>query len=522
KAVWGGDLTQRPDTLYLSGDIWVEAGDTLELRPGTVVRVAPDHEAAGPDPNRVEFTVRGTLRAVGTAAQPIVFESFADTPPARDDWVGIVITSTSVGSELKNVVIRNAQVGVETFADIRVDSVRIEDCESGVINWADSEIRHSKFDNITDYAVLTQDGSMLLIADTVVASDLTGFAALPYASQSTIDLTIRDCIIDNCTVFGVHCTGVNASLTMRETTVSNAAFGVVTAVYASIESCLVKDCGTGLSHVLSDAQGNVRETTFEDNTTGVAVALGAGLKIEATEITGNTVGVYCQAANPVIKNSNVISLNDEGIKCDLSSDAVVESTTVSLNGVGIVVMNGSDPDVGHVSGGSSEGYNFIHHNTSYHIENLSVGVTVMAENNFWKSGLGPLASKFFGSVDYDPWLTQQPQLVSGGSDESAEPVPSAIEYPVRYELSYGYPNPFNPVVGMSYSVPAPGGHVQIVVYDVQGKVVARLVDGPKTPGLHRVTWEGRDTRGSPVASGVYFVKMSAVRHEQVRKIILVK
>jgi len=64
--------------------------------------------------------------------------------------------------------------------------------------------------------------------------------------------------------------------------------------------------------------------------------------------------------------------------------------------------------------------------------------------------------------------------------------------------------------------------VRIRVYDVAGRLVSTLVDGERPAGRHGVTWSGQSQRGGPVASGVYFVKMTARNFGATRKIVLLK
>ena len=92
-------------------------------------------------------------------------------------------------------------------------------------------------------------------------------------------------------------------------------------------------------------------------------------------------------------------------------------------------------------------------------------------------------------------------------------------------LSLGnYPNPFNPSTQITYTLPAAAAReaVQLAVYDVAGHRVRMLVDGLQEPGTHRVTWDGTDASGMPVASGVYFYRLQAGAHTQVRQMLLMK
>jgi hypothetical protein len=64
--------------------------------------------------------------------------------------------------------------------------------------------------------------------------------------------------------------------------------------------------------------------------------------------------------------------------------------------------------------------------------------------------------------------------------------------------------------------------VRLDVYDLRGAHVATLVDGVHAGGNGSVTWNGRDASGRPVASGVYFYRLSAGDTRLVRKMVLLK
>ena len=96
--------------------------------------------------------------------------------------------------------------------------------------------------------------------------------------------------------------------------------------------------------------------------------------------------------------------------------------------------------------------------------------------------------------------------------------------PTVFWLGPAVPNPFNPVTDIHYWVPSDQkpSHVTLIIHDSSGRVVRHLVNGEIPPGVHAATWDGRDDGGSPIASGVYFCRMSAAGFEKVRKITLLK
>jgi len=75
-----------------------------------------------------------------------------------------------------------------------------------------------------------------------------------------------------------------------------------------------------------------------------------------------------------------------------------------------------------------------------------------------------------------------------------------------------HPNPFNPSTHITYSLPREG-LVFLAVYNAQGREVARLLEGYKEAGYYSALWDGRDTAGSMVSTGVYFARLE-VRDSQ--------
>jgi hypothetical protein len=92
--------------------------------------------------------------------------------------------------------------------------------------------------------------------------------------------------------------------------------------------------------------------------------------------------------------------------------------------------------------------------------------------------------------------------------------------PASFALK-SYPNPFNARVNIAYSIPE-NESVDISIYDIRGNLVTRLVEADKSAGSHVVTWDGRNSFDNEVASGIYFVRLSAVTGEAVNRLVLVR
>ncbi len=89
-------------------------------------------------------------------------------------------------------------------------------------------------------------------------------------------------------------------------------------------------------------------------------------------------------------------------------------------------------------------------------------------------------------------------------------------------LGNNYPNPFNPVTTIDYSVAENNTRVKISVYNLKGQKVKTLVDSYLNKGIHSVTWNGEDDKGRSMPSGVYLYKIDARDYQSARKMILLK
>ncbi|HKW14683.1 MAG TPA: choice-of-anchor D domain-containing protein, partial [Candidatus Krumholzibacteria bacterium] len=107
------------------------------------------------------------------------------------------------------------------------------------------------------------------------------------------------------------------------------------------------------------------------------------------------------------------------------------------------------------------------------------------------------------------------------SVESTRDVTAAGDLPLHYALEANHPNPFNPATTIAYDL-AGAGRSRLVVYDVKGARIRALVDMNQRAGHYSVTWDGRDDRGAPVASGVYFYRLTSGPFNETRKMVLLK
>ncbi|MBP7309720.1 MAG: carboxypeptidase regulatory-like domain-containing protein, partial [Candidatus Cloacimonetes bacterium] len=88
-------------------------------------------------------------------------------------------------------------------------------------------------------------------------------------------------------------------------------------------------------------------------------------------------------------------------------------------------------------------------------------------------------------------------------------------------LKNNFPNPFNPETTIAFSVKE-AMPVTIEIYNVKGQKVKTLVNETKAAGNYTVPWNGTDSNGRSVSSGIYYYKMTAGKYSSTKKMIMMK
>ena len=123
-------------------------------------------------------------------------------------------------------------------------------------------------------------------------------------------------------------------------------------------------------------------------------------------------------------------------------------------------------------------------------------------------------------------LRQYTQIARDNYKNCFANVPIGIEnlsnqIPLRFNLEQNYPNPFNPITKIKFSIPAVGAYdntpVSLIIYDILGKEVVKLLNQKMKPGRYEVEWDGTN-----FASGVYFYKLEADSFVETKKMVLIK
>ena len=88
-------------------------------------------------------------------------------------------------------------------------------------------------------------------------------------------------------------------------------------------------------------------------------------------------------------------------------------------------------------------------------------------------------------------------------------------------LKKNYPNPFNPVTNIDIENQV-ADHVRLIIYDISGRYIASLVDRFLNVGSYTYQWDGKDSYGQSVASGMYISALTNSTSTQTQKMLLLK
>ncbi|MDZ7796053.1 MAG: lamin tail domain-containing protein [Candidatus Marinimicrobia bacterium] len=110
------------------------------------------------------------------------------------------------------------------------------------------------------------------------------------------------------------------------------------------------------------------------------------------------------------------------------------------------------------------------------------------------------------------------QLLVGYQEDITDDVAVCDETGIAsgFGLSPAYPNPFNPVTGIEFTLEEAGNY-ELSVYNITGRRISTLSSGYAEPGMYKQTWNAGD-----VTSGIYFIRLRSAGRVATRKVVLIK
>lgn len=125
------------------------------------------------------------------------------------------------------------------------------------------------------------------------------------------------------------------------------------------------------------------------------------------------------------------------------------------------------------------------------------------------------------TVDFMPFAEAPFDITDTMATDINEPDPALTLLPDKFTLYQNFPNPFNSLTRIEFSIHTADA-VSLIIYNVVGQKVITLADGYYRAGLYHFDWDGQDEMGHAVASGIYFYGLMTEDKIEFRKLLLIK
>jgi len=374
--IWSGKVV-------IHGDVVVDTGATVTIEPGTCVEFdTTDNQSSGNDSTKSELIVYGTLTAVGTEAESIIFTSHSISP-SKSDWYGIVLkSSTSNSSQIKHCQIDYAHKGIYCYTcSVEVCSTAISNCTYGAyVDTIGTKLflKGVSCDSCT-YGIRVQQGALRLVDSKINHNSSIGlycdaFRHFYIGSSSVPYPDFKDCEFNYNGFAGIFLDDSSPIINYCDISY-NDPWGV--------------KCAGGSDPYLGyTTLTNNGGTSKSWNTPGSSKA-----DDPPQQYTG---GFACWGTSiPFLDNC----LKQEGDEYERGWNVIIAN-----NGNGVSADGQSSPKLGKRFLG---GHNSIYDNTDYDVSNAT-GSLIYAQMNWWGDPNGPDTTKIYGLVDYDYWLEDPP------------------------------------------------------------------------------------------------------------------
>ncbi len=228
---------------------------------------------------------------------------------------------------------------------------------------------------------------------------------------------------------------------------------------------------------------------------------------------------YATFTNPTTDPQTMgIQLGDIELPVELSSFTAInyDETTVSIQWVtqsetellGYNVLRNSSADL----------------NTANVLNNHIIGATNTAQTQSYSIQDNELTT----DMTYFYWLESVnldgtnklfgPVTLYFNINDPITPTPNISK---TTQLFAAYPNPFNPNTTLSFQLET-GAKTDLSIFNVRGELIKHIFNGSLTSGVYRWNWDGTDTQGNSVSSGVYYYRLDAGKYHQTNKMVLMK
>ena len=144
------------------------------------------------------------------------------------------------------------------------------------------------------------------------------------------------------------------------------------------------------------------------------------------------------------------------------------------------------------------------------------------ENVYFTKPLTHTLNKNSLAVDHDGvvWIGTDDGVVSY-TDDSATSIDNDSITPEAIPAVTAHPNPFNPSTTIEFTLPE-SGFATITIYSTTGQKIRELTADYMPAGTHTLLWDGKDTNGNAVSSGIYITRLQAGKHTATGRMVLVR
>jgi len=495
------------DTVFVTGSVFIQPGDTLIIEPGVEVLFL----------EMCEFVVdsASVLYGVGTESDSILF----DTTIPGFTWVGIEFQQASNSSRLEYCILRNA---CDSAIGCFYSSPTIRHCSIVHCSGEEGTIKCSHANPIFDHNFISGNSatnggafycfwqSSPVITNNIISDNMGGsYGGAIYCYNHSNPVITGNTFSDNMVTMG---SGGAIACFDCSPNISGNSF---------INNDALSFYGGGI--FLESSNPDISNNTFYGNSAhgggGIFCYLSASPVISRNLMTGNHAGsqggaIGCwEYANPTLINNTIVGnaaiSEGGGIYCVSTSEPIVVNDILWDNTPEqICPSSGSNPEVTYsdVQNGW-EGQGNIDEDPifvdpimgDFHLQGNSPCIDAGDPN----SPLDPDST----IADIGAYYYDQSTSIGHGNERLQ---------PATYHLFPNFPNPFNPTTTLSFALPR-ASMVELAVYNVMGQRIATLVNGWQEAGMQRVTFDG-----SKLASGMYFCQLSVGDYRLVQKAILLK
>ena len=114
------------------------------------------------------------------------------------------------------------------------------------------------------------------------------------------------------------------------------------------------------------------------------------------------------------------------------------------------------------------------------------------------------------------------KLIYGDEDEAGSLVKDIVALiPKEFYLGHNYPNPFNPSTTIPFTI-SESGLAVVTIYDISGREIKQILNESLRSGFYSTIWDGKNSNGVPVSSGVYYYGLKTKTFNSFKKMILIK